>query len=192
MPGAAMARSDAAGASTPADLNSPQSPPAIVFGRALDIAGTPLRLAVRPTGGYPDFGQSTYRGPIVRPNGLPLRAASMSSSFGMRYHPLSGGLRFHAGLDLAAPTGTPVHATAPGVVSFAGWYGGYGLCVAVDHGGGTATLFGHLSATSARAGDRIEAGDILGRVGSTGQSTGPHLHYEVRRGGRPVDPRGYL
>jgi murein DD-endopeptidase MepM/ murein hydrolase activator NlpD len=169
-------------------------PSPVVFGRALDLEGTPLRL-VRPmatANGKQGFAGAAYRGPFARPRGMPLRAYSISSGFGMRYHPLLGGQRFHSGLDFPAPTGTAVLATAPGAVSFAGWYGGYGLCVAVDHGNGYMTLFAHLSALSINQGVVVSPGTALGQVGSTGQSTGPHLHYEVRYNGRPIDPRGFL
>lgn len=160
--------------------------PAVTFGRSLDIEGTPLRLAQTFNRGF------SLAGPGTRPSGLPLRANWISSGFGMRFHPFGGGAKFHGGLDFAAPTGTAVHATAPGVISFAGWNGNYGLCVVIDHGGGTSTLFGHLSAVSSAPGTPVGMGDVIGRVGSTGRSTGPHLHYEVRLGGRPVDPRSYL
>ena len=160
--------------------------PAVTFGRSLDIEGTPLRLARAFNPGF------TLARPGTRPSGLPLKANWISSGFGMRFHPFGGGAKFHGGLDFAAPTGTAVHATAPGVISFAGWNGNYGLCVVIDHGGGTSTLFGHLSAVTSVPGTPVGMGDLIGRVGSTGRSTGPHLHYEVRLGGRPVDPRSYL
>lgn len=99
---------------------------------------------------------------------------------------------FHSGIDLAAPVATPVHAAADGVARVAESPGGYGLYVVVDHGGGVTTLYGHLEWTSLRSGEHIRAGDELGLVGSTGLSTGPHLHFEVRRDGRPVDPIAWL
>jgi len=160
-----------------------QATPVITFGRSLDIEGTPLRLG------------NTFPRPgmfFARPRGLPLRANGISSGYGLRLHPFGGGAKFHGGVDFAAPAGTTVHATGAGVVTFASWYGNYGLCVVIDHGGGTSTLFGHLSAIAATPGEPVEPGQSIGRVGSTGRSTGPHLHYEVRLGGRPVDPRSYL
>lgn len=99
---------------------------------------------------------------------------------------------FHSGLDLAAPEGTPVHAAARGVVRAAEDPGGYGLYVVVDHGGGVSTLYGHLERTRLGNGVAVRAGDDLGFVGSTGLSTGAHLHFEVRREGRPVDPIPWL
>lgn len=172
------------------DLSGSQDKP-VVFGRSLDIEGTPLRLEqAHVSRSFKGIGDGRLAG--IRPNGLPLRGNFISSGFGMRLHPMGGGLKLHAGLDFPAPAGTAVHATAPGVVVFAGWSGGYGLCLVVAHGGGTTTLFGHLSAIAAAPGDTVAAGQLIGRVGSTGRSTGPHLHYEVRRDGRPVDPRSYL
>lgn len=127
--------------------------------------------------------------------GLRLRAGlawpargPLTSAFGLRRHPLFGIVRPHHGVDIAAPWGTPVRAAAAGTVVYAGWFGGYGKLVVVDHGGGIATLYGHLSSIAVSAGQPVAAGDLVGRVGSTGYSTGPHLHFEVRVDGRPVDP----
>lgn len=98
----------------------------------------------------------------------------------------------HTGIDLAAPAGTPVHAAAAGRARV-GWNpGGYGLYLVVDHGGGISTLYGHLESTAVLDGDVVAAAQEIGRVGSTGLSTGPHLHFEVRRDGRPVDPAPWL
>jgi murein DD-endopeptidase MepM/ murein hydrolase activator NlpD len=114
------------------------------------------------------------------------------SGFGMRADPFSGEPRHHDGLDLAAVEGAPVRASAPGVVIAAGWQGGYGNFVEVDHGNGVTTLSGHLAVISVRVGERLRTGDVVGLVGSTGTSTGPHVHFEVRVGGLPVDPQWYL
>jgi murein DD-endopeptidase MepM/ murein hydrolase activator NlpD len=100
--------------------------------------------------------------------------------------------RIHGGLDVAAPPGTPVRAPADGVVVVAGAYPYYGRVIFVDHGGGFSTRYGHLSAADVKAGDRVERGDVIGRVGATGLATGSHLHYEVRINGVPVDPYNYL
>lgn len=128
-----------------------------------------------------------------RPSGLPLRAyTGIASPFGMRRNPFGPGLEFHEGLDLAAPYGAPVYATASGVVARAGWMGPYGLAVYVEHLGGYATLYGHLSRLAVRPGERVERGQLLGYVGSTGRSTGPHLHYGLYRQGVAVDPTPYL
>ncbi len=117
----------------------------------------------------------------------PARGAVVSG-FGMRIHPLFRIRRMHTGVDIAAPWGSPVFAVAPGTVIYAGWFGGYGKVVVVDHGSGISTLYGHLSTLSVAAGDPVRAGSVVGRVGSTGFSTGPHLHFEVRVNGRPVNP----
>lgn len=115
-----------------------------------------------------------------------------SSSFGKRVHPIDGEIRYHTGMDMAAPEGTPVRAAGAGVVVQAGRAGGYGNMVVIDHGGGLETRYAHLSGIDVREGQRIPAGAPLGRVGSTGRSTGPHLHLEVRRDGQPIDPTGEI
>jgi murein DD-endopeptidase MepM/ murein hydrolase activator NlpD len=99
---------------------------------------------------------------------------------------------FHSGIDLAAPLGTPVRAGAAGTAQVANRPSGYGLYVIVDHGGGISTLYGHLDSTGLTSGDRVAAGQQVGRMGSSGMSTGPHLHFEVRREGRPEDPLPWL
>ena len=115
-------------------------------------------------------------------------AASVSSSFGMRVHPIQGSHRFHRGVDLRASAGTPIRASAAGRVVHAGWNGGYGRQVLVDHGGGLATRYAHMSRLSARPGAAVSGGEVIGYVGSSGLSTGPHLHYEVLQNGKPVNP----
>jgi murein DD-endopeptidase MepM/ murein hydrolase activator NlpD len=127
-------------------------------------------------------------GPAVLPTQLPIASASLTSGFGVRYHPVHGGSRFHSGVDLAAPSGSPLTATLSGVVSTAGWTGGYGLLVTITHGGGVETRYAHLSRLNVTAGQTVEQGDVIGFVGSTGNSTGPHVHYEVRSNGAPLDP----
>jgi len=120
---------------------------------------------------------------------LPVRAP-VSSGFGLRRDPFSGRARFHHGLDLAAPEGMAVVAALPGTVVSARFENGYGNTVVLQHSGGIQTRYGHLGSVSVKAGDDIEAADALGTVGSTGRSTGPHLHFEVIRSGEPVDPSG--
>lgn len=116
----------------------------------------------------------------------------MSSGFGMRVHPVLGGLRAHKGIDLPATTGTPIHASADGVVGKADWFGGYGLFVELEHGAGMETRYGHMSRIAVAEGQRVRKGDVIGYVGSTGRSTGSHLHYEVRIGGEAVNPIPYM
>lgn len=118
----------------------------------------------------------------------PLMAPRISSEFGLRKHPIRKVVRDHDGIDLAAPMGAPVRAVADGVVIFADPYAGYGNLVVVLHKAGITTHYGHLSKIEVAPGKRIKAGQIIGKVGSTGISTGPHLHWEVRVNGEAVDP----
>lgn len=110
------------------------------------------------------------------------------SPFGMRRHPILGFVRMHYGIDLTAPTGTPIYAPGDGVVFRTGWSGGYGNHIRIDHGYGYVTVYGHLSEIDVRPGQKVKRGDIIGKVGSTGLSTSPHLHYEVRINGEWVNP----
>ncbi len=118
----------------------------------------------------------------------PLRGP-LTSRFGFRIHPLFGRRQFHTGVDIAAPRGAPVRAAFDGTVLFAGWYGGYGKLVIIDHGQGLSTLYGHLSDILVTPGQHVTRTQVVGLVGSTGYTTGPHLHYEVRQNGRPIDPQ---
>jgi murein DD-endopeptidase MepM/ murein hydrolase activator NlpD len=113
---------------------------------------------------------------------------TITSPFGWRSNPFGGGPEFHQGLDIAAPSGTTVTAAASGTIIMAQWYGGYGNYILIDHGGGYSTGYGHLSAMYVSTGQSVQRGQAIGAVGSTGQSTGPHLHFEVRIAGKPVDP----
>jgi murein DD-endopeptidase MepM/ murein hydrolase activator NlpD len=113
---------------------------------------------------------------------------SVGSGFGPRIHPISGGSRMHTGVDIGASSGTPIKAADDGVVVMAGPNGGYGNWTLIDHGGGLATGYGHQSSIGVSRGQRVSRGQVIGRVGSTGASTGPHLHWEVRVNGNPVDP----
>ncbi|WP_295613801.1 M23 family metallopeptidase [Chamaesiphon sp. GL140_3_metabinner_50] len=109
-----------------------------------------------------------------------MNPARVTSGFGWRTHPLTGSRRFHSGIDIGAPTGTPVVATATGTVVSAGWNGGYGKAIVIQHNGVQQTLYGHLSEISVQPGQQITQGSVIGLVGSTGNSTGPHLHFETR------------
>lgn len=176
-----------------ADAGDEDAPPGISFGRALDLQGTPITLVTRTARSKGSrFAPGRNTGLAVMPSGSPLRFASISSGFGSRWHPVYGQVRFHAGVDMAAPSGTPVYVTSSGVVIAAGSCGGYGQCVAVDHGGGVVSLYGHLSRVDVYPGRQVGSGQEIGLVGSTGVSTGPHLHYEIRINGSPVNPRPYL
>jgi murein DD-endopeptidase MepM/ murein hydrolase activator NlpD len=115
-------------------------------------------------------------------------AGSITSYFGYRYHPILHFMRFHAGLDIGASWGSPIVAAADGQVAAAGWAGGYGREVRIAHADGLMTLYGHMSEIVAQPGAYVHAGQLIGYVGSSGLSTGPHLHFEVRKNGTPVNP----
>jgi murein DD-endopeptidase MepM/ murein hydrolase activator NlpD len=121
----------------------------------------------------------------------PLRGR-ISSGYGYRIHPIYRVRKMHTGIDIAVSTGTPIRAAAPGKVVHAARWGGYGNCVIIDHGRSLATLYAHCSRIAVKNGATVEQGDVVGYVGSTGLSTGPHLHFEVRRDGKHVDPMSFL
>lgn len=132
-------------------------------------------------------------GAIAIPSDKPVRTAAFTSGYGVRSDPFQGRAAMHAGIDLAGPLGTAIYATADGVITDAGYNsGGYGNLIKIDHGRGIETRYGHLSAMTAYAGQRVKRGDLIGRMGSTGRSTGCHLHYEVRIDGRPVNPVPFM
>jgi murein DD-endopeptidase MepM/ murein hydrolase activator NlpD len=118
--------------------------------------------------------------------------ASITSEFGFRMHPILGYEKFHSGLDFGADQGEVIRAAAPGTVIFAGWYGGYGNTVVIDHGNGITSLYGHAEGLYAEEGQQVQRGEPISLVGSTGLSTGPHLHFEIRSNGEPIDPMPYL
>lgn len=126
------------------------------------------------------------------PFGHPLSIMVETSPFGRRDDPFLEGMAFHPGIDFRARSGTEVRSTGAGTVTHAGWAGGYGNMVEVDHGNGVTTRYGHLSSIAVGEGDHVTAGEVLGRSGSTGRSTGPHLHYEVRLDDHPIDPERLL
>lgn len=128
---------------------------------------------------------------VAVPSGNPARAM-ISSGFGYRADPFHGGGAMHSGMDFKGPIGTPILAAAPGRVASVGWQGGYGQTIDIDHGQGIMTRYAHLSGFDARVGDMVAAGEQIGRMGSTGRSTGSHLHFEVRINGTPVNPRRFL
>jgi murein DD-endopeptidase MepM/ murein hydrolase activator NlpD len=143
--------------------------------RAAQLAGKPIP----PQLGAPAYFSWPVSGPITSP-------------FGMRADPFGHGFTMHTGLDIGAPMGATITAAAGGRILFAGWYGGYGNAIIIDHGGSTVTLYGHCSQIFVGKGQDVQRGQAIGAVGSTGMSTGPHLHFEVRVNGIPVDPSGRL
>ncbi len=126
------------------------------------------------------------------PQVVPASEASISSGFGYRRDPFNGGGAMHSGLDFKGPVGSPIHAAAKGTVSFVGWKSGYGKTVEIDHGNGLMTRYAHMSRFDSEVGEEVEAGRLIGGIGSTGRSTGPHLHFEVRINNRAVNPRKFL
>ena len=129
----------------------------------------------------------------ARPMGDPVNGdAPITSDYGLRPNPMGGGVEFHNGIDFGVKPGTPVHATANGVVESAGWKSGYGNCVVIDHPFGYRSLFGHLSTIRVKAGDTVTRGQVIALSGNTGRSTGPHLHYTLLYGDKTLDPTTYL
>ena len=127
----------------------------------------------------------------VYPIGKPAHGL-ISSAYGYRKDPFHKRKAFHSGIDFDSNHGVSVKSTADGVVERAGWYKGYGKCVIIRHENGYKTLYGHLSRISVKRGQKIESGEVIGRVGSTGRSTGPHLHYEILKNGKRINPKKYL
>lgn len=117
---------------------------------------------------------------------------TITSEYGYRIHPISGVKKLHTGMDIGAKSGSDIIAAAGGTVIMAQYYGGYGNCVIIDHGGGVSTLYAHMSAIGVQNGQTVAAGQTIGKVGSTGNSTGPHLHFEVRINGNTQNPRNYV
>jgi murein DD-endopeptidase MepM/ murein hydrolase activator NlpD len=141
-----------------------------------------------PTGSIAGIPQQ----PVSVPSIPPVQGFRLTSGFGSREHPILGGVRMHEGVDLAAPTGTPIYAPADGLVEMAQRFSSYGNFIKIMHGGHMETRYGHLSAYNVTAGQYVHKGDVIGYVGSTGRATGPHLHYEVRIDGHAVNPMPYL
>jgi len=160
------------------DPTSRASAAAASAGPGRTLAGPAHAGAPGPTPLHPAPGQ---------PLAMPV-AGRVTSGFGLRADPFTGDPAEHDGLDLGAPEGTPIRVPLGGVVRSAGPRGGYGNAVEIDHGNGLVTLYGHAADLSVNAGDSVAAGQVIGTVGSTGRSTGPHLHFEVRQGGRAVHP----
>lgn len=151
----------------------------LVLAPATKLASAPSAATYRPTS-------------VSIPSRMPVSGAALTSGFGMRWHPVIGGRHQHKGVDLAEPVGSPVYATADGMVSRADWFSSYGLFISLEHGGNIQTRYGHLSRLNVAAGQAVHKGDLIGYVGTTGRSTGPHLHYEVRIAGVAVNPIPYL
>ncbi len=173
-------------------------------GQAAAVGGPFVPVTLRKDAGA--FERQLYRVHVARANvdrltrtlgAVPVRKPifgeiDLSSSFGVRSDPFGRGPAMHSGLDFRGDTGDPVRATASGTVATAGWNGGYGKMVEIDHGNGLATRYGHMSEIEVKVGQTVRVGQTVGRIGSTGRSTGPHLHYETRIDGDAVDPQKFL
>lgn len=146
------------------------------------------QLFARWGGATPQSGQAQVAIPSLKPVDM----MRFTSRFGYRTDPFQGRRANHKGLDIAGPIGTPIHATADGIVGRAQWVNGYGKFVEINHGGEIQTRYGHMSALNVTPNQRVHKGDIIGYMGSTGRSTGSHLHYEVRLAGEPINPMGFL
>ncbi len=129
---------------------------------------------------------------VAIPSAQPVKGTALTSGYGVRSDPFRGRAAMHAGIDLAAPIGTPIYATADAVVNRSEWAGGYGNLVELNHGRGIQTRYGHLTRSTVQSGQQIKRGQLIGYMGSTGRSTGSHLHYEVRIDGKAVNPIPFM
>ena len=161
-------------------------------GLPVSMEGTIKKGVVKIEGFWGELAEEAMNGDWQNPFGRIKYV--ITSEFGIRVHPITGEVRQHDGYDLCANTGagSNIYASASGTVSVAGWYGGYGKCVVIDHGGGLQSLYGHLSDISVKTGAKVRVGQKIGAEGSTGNSTGPHLHFEVRKDGTAVDGKAFL
>lgn len=164
------------------------------FGIKRDVGGPFIPARDAPTAAQMAAEQAAVSRMLkALPVDAPLTHYRETSPFGIRHNPFTGrGEEFHPGIDLAAPYETPVYATAPGIVTYAGWENGYGKIVRIDHGHGLSTGYGHLHAFTVVVGEKVAAGTQIGYEGSTGRSTGPHVIYEVRLNGVPINPAAFL
>ena len=142
--------------------------------------------------GWGQVSGSARKSQVAVPSIKPVESMRMTSQYGYRTDPFQGRRKNHKGLDIAGPIGTPIYATADGIIGRAQWVSGYGKYVEIEHGNAIQTRYGHLSAMNVYSGQRVRKGDIIGFMGSTGRSTGSHLHYEVRIAGEPVNPTSFL
>ena len=150
-----------------------------------------IKLSMESVGEIKDYLSQQRDLYVSTPKGWPV-SGRISSSYGYRQHPKTGMRDYHSGMDIAADPGLAVKATADGIVSFAGWSGGSGNLVALEHGFGYSTFYAHNKQVVVKVGQKIKRGDIIGYVGSTGNSTGPHLHYEVWKKGKSLNPYNFI
>ncbi len=161
----------------------------VVATSAADTAGDPQFRSLFNSWKMTDEGAAAA---ASIPSQKPVTSVQVSSSFGIRSDPFTGRARRHTGIDIPGPLGTPIYATADGVADHAGWMNGYGNLVELNHGRGLETRYGHMSRIAINPGDHVTKGQLIGYMGSTGRSTGSHLHYEVRIDGTPVNPLPFL
>ena len=173
--------------------------PRLMLAKARTAQGGPLLGTARDLDPrFAELGQSLARmgaleqGLAAVPHNLPARLEYISSGFGYRSDPFTGEAALHSGLDFRGPMGAPIYAAAGGRVSFAGTKAGYGNCIEITHPNGMMTRYAHMSSLRARTGETVGAGDVIGAIGNSGRSTGPHLHFEVRINDRAVNPRPFL
>jgi murein DD-endopeptidase MepM/ murein hydrolase activator NlpD len=150
-----------------------------------------IRITMESVGEIKDYLSEQRDVYVATPRGWPVDG-HITSPYGPREHPMTGAKEFHGGVDIAAEPGRPVTATAEGIVSFAGWSGANGNLVVIEHGFGFSTFYAHNKKVAVKTGQRVKRGDVIGYIGSTGSSTGPHVHYEVWRDGRSTNPKVYL
>ncbi len=150
-----------------------------------------IKITIESVGEIKDYLHVQRDVYISTPKGFPV-AGNISSPYGKRLNPLDGSDEFHSGVDLSTQPGNPVRATANGIVSFSGWSGGNGNLVVLEHGHGFSTFYAHNRMTKVKVGQKVKRGDVISYVGSTGSSTGPHLHYEIWKDGKSVNPINYL
>jgi len=150
-----------------------------------------IKSTVESVGEIKDYLRTQRDIYVATPKGSPV-VGKISSHYGQREHPRSGEENFHSGIDLSSSPGNPVKATADGIVSFSGWSGGSGNLVVLEHGHGFSTFYAHNRSIPVKVAKKVKRGDIIGYVGSTGYSTGPHVHYEIWKDGKPINPVNYL
>jgi murein DD-endopeptidase MepM/ murein hydrolase activator NlpD len=150
-----------------------------------------IRVTIESVGEIREYLKTERDTYVATPKGFPV-GGDISSPYGHRQHPRSGRADFHSGIDISTSPGNPVKATADGIVSFAGWSGGSGNLLVLEHGHGFSTFYAHNRKLTVRVGEKVKRGDVIANAGSTGNSTGPHVHYEIWKDGRPVNPRTYL
>ncbi|WP_443026699.1 M23 family metallopeptidase [Sphingomonas sp. Leaf21] len=187
-----------AASSAPVAPTAPHQAPAAVGGEFIPANSAEASADLRTDQQFRTIFQTwkkmdtLQKGVIAIPSVHPVEKLQFTSNFGIRSDPFRGTAAMHAGVDIPGPVGTPIYATADGIVDHAGWQGGYGNLVEVNHGKGIATRYGHLSKILVADGTRVTRGQLIALMGSTGRSTGPHLHYEVRMDGHAVNPIPFL